>query len=380
MNILILSSNNGGGHNSVAAALRESLEAAGHSCEVADTLSFLSPGCSRVVSDFHSGVYRHAPNLFRAGYSHTEKHRKMFQPGHRARRFLDLGVGRLAARIRDGRFDAVLCSHVFAANMLTDAVRKYGLTVRTGVVETDYTNTPGVEASNLDFYFVPSPQLGLTLERFGVPEEKIIPSGIPVRAQIRVHHPREDAGRALGLDPARRHLLVMCGSMGCGPIPELTEALLCKKDADTDVTIVCSTNDKLRQSLTAQYGARSDVRILGHVDDVSLLMDSADVYLTKPGGISITEAAWKRLPLVLMNTVGGCESRNLQYFLAAGAAWTGQTPEQLADAAVCLCRSEALRRKLSAGLDTIAANLHPERIVAAITGAESDLQNGNNLL
>ena len=150
MKVLILSCNNGGGHNSVAAALREAFEAEGHVCEIADTLSFLSRGCSKVVAGVHSGVYRHAPDLFRAGYRHTERHRVMFQPGHRARRILDLGVGRLAACIRDGRFDAVVCTHVFAATMLTDAVRRHGLRVTTGVVETDYTNTPGVEASELD--------------------------------------------------------------------------------------------------------------------------------------------------------------------------------------------------------------------------------------
>ena len=367
MNILILSSNNGGGHNSVAAALREAFEDAGHTCEIADTLSFLSPGCSRVVSQFHSGVYRHAPKLFEAGYASSERHRSMFQPGHRARRFLDLGIGRLAERIRQGRFDAVLCSHVFAANMLTDAVKKYGMTVRTGVVETDYTNTPGVEASELDCYFVPSPQLARSLEALGVPEEKILPAGIPVRAQIRVRHDRAEARRTLGLAPERKHLLVMCGSMGCGPIPALLEAVCAKKDADTDVTVVCSTNEKLREELTAVYGDHPDVHIRGHVDNVSLLMDSADVMLTKPGGISVTEAAWKHLPLVLLNTVGGCESYNLRYFLHAGAAWTGETPEQLADAAVCLCRNKALCRLLSEGLRTIADGIHIEQIVTAMT-------------
>ena len=371
MNLLILSSNNGGGHNSVAAALREAFEAAGHTCEVADTLSFLSPGCSRVVSQFHSGVYRHAPDLFRAGYRHTEQHRQMFQPGHRARRFLDLGIKRLAERIQNGRFDAVLCSHVFAANMLTDAVQKYDLHVKTGVVETDYTNTPGVEASVLDYYFVPSPRLALSLEKLGVPEEKILPTGIPVRAQIRIHHDRTSAKLALGLDPVRRHLLVMCGSMGCGPIPELLAALCTKKDADTDITVVCSTNEKLKAELLETYGDQPDIQIFGHVDNVSLLLDSADVYLTKPGGISITEAAWKRVPLVLINTVGGCESYNLHYFLCAGAAWTGETTDQLADAAVCLCRSAPLRQKVSAGLDAIASSIHIEQIVAAVAGDAS---------
>ena len=367
MKFLILSCNIGGGHNSVARALCEDFEAAGHRCEVADTLTFLSRGCSRVVAGFHSGVYRHAPDLFRAGYRHTERHRVMFQPGHRARRFLDLGVGHLARFLRDGGFDAVVCTHVFAATMLTDAVRRHGLQIRTGVVETDYTNTPGVEASELDWYFVPSPVQRLTLSELGVPEEKIVAAGIPVRRQMLQRHSKEEARAALGMDPARAQLLVVSGSMGCGPIPELLAALLAKKDETVDVTVVCSTNERLRNQLEARCAGRADVRILGHVENMSLLMDSADVYLTKPGGISTTEAAVKGLPLVLMNTVGGCESYNLQFFQRAGAAWSGESVEQVADAAVCLCRSEALRERLKEGLAKIASGNRPDRIVEAMT-------------
>ena len=40
---------------------------------------------------------------------------------------------------------------------------------------------------------------------------------------------------------------------------------------------------------------------------MALLMDSADLYLTKPGGISVTEAASMRLPMVFIDAVAGCE-------------------------------------------------------------------------
>ena len=43
------------------------------------------------------------------------------------------------------------------------------------------------------------------------------------------------------------------------------------------------------------------------------MMDSADLFLTKPGGISTTEAMVKGLPMVLVNVVGGCETPNLEF-------------------------------------------------------------------
>ena len=64
------------------------------------------------------------------------------------------------------------------------------------------------------------------------------------------------------------------------------------------------------------------------------MMDSADLYLTKPGGLSTSEAAAKRLPMVLIDAVAGCEEYNRNYFVAVGGAVTAEEPEELA--ALCL--------------------------------------------
>ena len=67
MRVLILSSNNGGGHNAVAEALREVFEAHGDLCRVEDCLSFISEDVSEAVAKSHNFVYRYAPKLFASG-------------------------------------------------------------------------------------------------------------------------------------------------------------------------------------------------------------------------------------------------------------------------------------------------------------------------
>lgn len=76
-------------------------------------------------------------------------------------------------------------------------------------------------------------------------------------------------------------------------------------------------------------------------------MDSADLYMTKPGGISTTEAASKRLPMVLVNAVAGCETYNMRYFIHLGAAATADTPEELAGLALALLTDPAELRRMS---------------------------------
>ena len=96
------------------------------------------------------------------------------------------------------------------------------------------------------------------------------------------------------------------------------------------------------------------MRILGQVDDVPLLMHSADVFLTKPGGLSTSEAVASRLPMVLIDAVAGCEEHNLDFFLRAGMAVTADTPDAIADAALALAHDDARLAEMRRAMQTIA--------------------------
>ncbi|MGX8705694.1 MAG: MGDG synthase family glycosyltransferase, partial [bacterium] len=254
MRVLILSSNNGGGHNATAKALKELFEAHGDVCQIEDCLSFISEKVSEAVSRSHIFMYRHAPKLFDRGYRHSRRHPQIFMEHHNGRRVLNLGRRNLGRFIMTGGFDAVLCTHVFASLMLTDARRKYGLPIRTAVVETDYTATPGTQAGGLDWHFIPAEGLRDELTALGVPTEKIIASGLPVRGAFYTRQDKPTAKAALGLPPDCRHLLLMGGSMGAGPVPELMAAIMRDLGPDERVTVVCGTNRSLVDALRAVYG------------------------------------------------------------------------------------------------------------------------------
>jgi len=100
-----------------------------------------------------------------------------------------------------------------------------------------------------------------------------------------------------------------------------------------------------------------------------LQMDAADVYITKPGGISVTEAAKKRLPMILIDAVGGCEQHNLDYFIASGGALTAKEPEELAELALKVCENAALAANMQQGLEKVFAENDPERIYRAMQKA-----------
>ena len=74
MKLLILSSNNGEGHNSAAKALMEQAEARGISAIIADTLMFDSPRRSERIKQIHIKSALYNPRNIQDRGTHSRAH------------------------------------------------------------------------------------------------------------------------------------------------------------------------------------------------------------------------------------------------------------------------------------------------------------------
>ena len=370
MRTLILSCNTGEGHNSCAKAIQETYAAHDETCDIVDALQFISKRASQFISDWHSRIYRHAPKLYKAGYHTAEERTSVFREGTTVYRYLTSGSEKLYHFILDGGYDNIICTHVFPALALTAMLKHHPMPLVTSFVSTDYTCSPSVENSELDYYFIPDISLTEEFVQCGVPREKLIDSGMPVKQAFYQDTDKAAAKAELGLPVDHQHLLVMCGSIGCGPIKELTEDLLIRLTPEQELTIVCGANEELFAKLERHFAHDLRIHIHGMVDYVPLLIHSADLFLTKPGGLSTSEAAACGVPMLLMDTVAGCEGHNLNFFLRQGIAVTADTPKHLADLAAALLAdpeqlqemSRAARhRKGDTPSETIYAFLHRQK-------------------
>jgi processive 1,2-diacylglycerol beta-glucosyltransferase len=118
--------------------------------------------------------------------------------------------------------------------------------------------------------------------------------------------------------------------MGCGPIPKMIEELKAEIKVKWHLTVICGTNKKLFDKVEKLFGEDENISVLGFVKDIPLLMDSADLYITKPGGLSVTESNAKNLPMAFINVVAACEDDNRLLFLKHGCAIEGDDPKELA--------------------------------------------------
>ena len=313
MKFLILSTATGQGHNSAAFAVAESLQARGCRAKVLDVLKLKNEAVSKRVSRLYSDVTVHAPRLFHRLYRIGER---VSSPGGHSPifRLNTLYAERLYREICRLGPDVIVCTHIFSAQAVTWLRERYGLNLPAAGIATDYTCIPFWEESALDGYVIPSPALADEFAARGVPAGRLVPIGIPIRPEFLKHCPKAEARRSFGL--AAAHIfLVMGGSMGYGNIGEIAEALASAMP-DSQTVVLCGSNEKLLHKIESLH----NVIPMRYTDRVCSLMDAADVVLTKPGGLTSTEAIAKRVPTVLTRPIPGCEQRNAEFLSSSGAA------------------------------------------------------------
>ncbi len=328
MRILVLSCNTGGGHNSAAAAMKEYFDSIGVFCEVKDALAFESQKKSDFISSGHVFIYKHTPRLFGSAYRFMEEHPTKPDDISVIYEIFKKGATPLYEYIAENCFDTVICTHVWACMILKEVRKKYETSFRSYVIATDYTCAPGTEELDADLFFLPHVQMIPEYLSSGLPHEKLVPAGIPVKRAFYEKLPSNEAKRLLGLPTDKRVVLMMCGSMGCGPLRELGTEIAKALPQESMLVVICGSNEKLLEKFEKMTNYEN-LLVVGFTKQIALYMDAADIILTKPGGLSSTEAATKRVPTIFIDAVPGCETRNIEFFTRNGLSITAETVEKL---------------------------------------------------
>ena len=365
MRILILSANTGGGHNSAAKAIAEQFEKKGIRCEIADCLSYISAKASGFISRGHSYVYRNMPRLFGAGYRFEERHSPNFIRNRCAK-----GADGLWRKLREG-FDCVICVHVFAGLMMAAVQEKYNVHIRVCFVATDYTCSPGVAEIGADLYFIPHKALREEFVQAGISSEKLYACGIPIVRDFYQPLDQIKAKEALGLPTDKKLTLIGGGSMGAGNLEKEATRLFERMPADSALCVLCGNNRNAYDCLLRKSNERFFA--VPFTDAMPTYMSAADLYITKPGGLTTTEAIAKRLPMVLVHAVPGCETRNFDFLTENGLACGAKKRRLARDLALKLLSDPNRLEHLKARMSSFMPQQSAERICCRVISLLNEL-------
>ncbi|HET8629609.1 MAG TPA: glycosyltransferase [Thermomicrobiales bacterium] len=294
--VLILTAATGGGHDSVAAALREALHglAPAVGVRVLDPLAGpLSPG------RWYDATVAHAPWLWGLFYRATDNGLAV-RLGAAAGALL--WARRLRAVIETERPALVVAVHPLCARLAAGVLRATPGAPSLHCVVTDLVTFHRCWACDgVAAFYVATPEARDALAALGVPRGRVRVTGLPVRAAFG-RAARPPAGDA----PPR--VLLLGGGCPSRQVERVARALAASPRPPR-LVVVCGRNARLRRRLARALGPRATV--LGWRDDIAALMRWSTLVVARGGPTTLAEALSQARPVVIYQALPGQEAGNV---------------------------------------------------------------------
>lgn len=340
MDALILSCSTGGGHNAAGAAIKEELESRGHHVIMMDPYELVSHKLATEIGKAYVKMVQYAPKAFGGVYWLGNVVRNV--PGKSPVYYANIAVAKkLSEYLKEHPVDVIVMPHLYPAELVT-YLKKNGKDLPlTMFIATDYTCIPFTEETDCDYYVIPGKAQMKEFVKRGIPEEKLLPFGIPVSRAFDQKQGKKQARKELGLEEDTRYILLTGGSIGAGNIGRTIWTLqryLKKKSIDGKLIVVCGNNEKLYQRLQKIYGTQ--IVLIRKTKQMALYMEACDLFISKPGGLSSTEAAVAQVPYIHISPIPGCETKNMRYFSKNGMSIAVKHPDRALEKAVSKLMNE----------------------------------------
>jgi len=198
----------------------------------------------------------------------------------------------------------VVSVHPLTQHIFGRILRELSLTDQvplvTVVTDPCYGFWKGWACDDVSLYLVANEDAQRQLVDYGVSPDKIKISGMPVHPKFHEVEPADaqTARRAYGLDPDKFTVFVNAGWIGGGNIPQIFRELV-KGELDMQAVFLAGKNDELRaEAEQLASTAKFPIKVIGYSDEIEKLMQSANVMVSKLGGLTTFEALACRLPII----------------------------------------------------------------------------------
>ncbi|HKU90916.1 MAG TPA: glycosyltransferase [Steroidobacteraceae bacterium] len=320
--LLILSVSAGAGHVRAAQALEAAAKSSNPPLAAIhlDVLTLVPQEFRKLYAEQYIKLVDRLPQLWSYFYAKTDRPSRDSLIGKLKRAAEKLNTRKLQAEIARLRPEAIVCTHFLPAELLSRQKARGVELPPIWVQVTDFDVHALWVHPHVDRYCVASDEVAFRLADRGVPRARISVTGIPVMPQFSTPLERATCAGELGIAADRFTVALMAGGAGIGALDELAERLLRAAD-ELQLVALAGRNAGLLARLKKL--AKSHPRQLfplGFTTTVERVMSAADLVVTKPGGLTVSECLARHKPMLLVSPIPGQEERNADYLLEAGAA------------------------------------------------------------
>ncbi len=330
--ILVLSVKAGAGHLRAAQAVTHAIRERFPNVEVvsADALEYTNAAFRKSYTEGYEALVRNLPSVWERIYESLETKPADSNAKKLATLWSRLNTKNLLMFVENFRPDIIACTHFLPAEVLGKQRSKDKLRAPVYTILTDYDIHSMWIQEGVTGYFVASNEMAHALREKGIGTASVEVSGIPILPEFaREYPPRESMRQTLGLDPARRTVLVAAGGFGMMSADDAVK-LLAEHLPDAQFMAVAGRNAELEKRLKKLARAyKGRVKPFGFVENMHELMAASDVAVSKSGGLTTSECLAMGLPMLVFAPIPGQEERNAIYLLEHGAGLWARTPAQM---------------------------------------------------
>lgn len=316
--VIIFSASTGGGHNLAAQSLKQGFDERGqYDVRIIDAFAANVPVLNRFLTHGYKQMVEKTPKLYHRFYYQMDKMNRYQQ-----------NIFKTVSRIMNPEIVPMILeeepvllvsTHPFVTNILGLLKERGAFDIPVLSFVTDFKIHGAYIHPMIDAYIVGSQYTKDDMIKRGIPADIIYPFGIPVREAFT--RKSTDSVPEVTDETIRGTILMMAGSMGSSQMEKAFAAVM-KAEQKIRIIVVCGHNDALVHDLNFLARVYQDpskvVEVHGFMDNIPELMDESDVIISKPGGLTTSEAMMKGIPMLIPYYYPGQEEENVDYLVEGG--------------------------------------------------------------
>lgn len=313
MKAIIYKGDTGAGHTLAAQSLKKALTDDNNDIVILDAFEEGGKFLNKTIIKGYQGLVELVPKIYRTFYNYFDSQSLPTEL------VLSQSAKKLKKEIlRDletHQPELIISTHPILTNIIGRLKDKGEFDIPIVAFITDFVAHDIYIRNSIDAYVVSNEWTKQTMIDRGADPEKIYAYGIPVREEFRTVNTYKRENDQISI-------IVMAGSLGSKKLKKMLKAILNSK-ANLKVTVVCGKNKRIRKKINKLVKKRNEegrVEVLGFVNNISELMDKSDAIVTKPGGLTSSEAISKNIPIIIPYTYPGQEEANAKYLVDNGMA------------------------------------------------------------
>lgn len=305
MKLLVLTVTAGEGHNAMGRALICEIEKRGYEAKMIDYHKGICPLRQWFSQPWYFWTLKNFPKFSHRSYEKLKNRKIKAKPpifsayGYMYRSIKSIHL--IKKTIKEYKPDVIFSTHSYPAALISKWKKKGKINIPSFYLVSDYVVHVYSELANHNDYMItPNHDFDDELiNTLGYKKEQLKDYGIPVNTKFSIVNDKKAVRKKLKLDENKTTILCISGAAGFGDTDEIVKSLMHLKD-HIQVIIVNGKNEKMYEKIASIISKEnlSNITNIGFANNVDELMDASDIMIGKVGGVGISEAFNKGLPII----------------------------------------------------------------------------------